>query len=56
MSLSDAEDTTGLSKVDLNSPFPDTASRGKGYNFGVVALLDEPKTVKVYADHPAHKR
>lgn len=44
----------GLIRVDLNPPHPSTAHRSLGYDMGLVAILDKPETLKVYAEHPAH--
>lgn len=37
-------------------PLESTAHRGQGFNLGLVAILDKPETVKVYAEHPAHQK
>ena len=44
----------GLSKMSVGPPLESTASRGKGYNLAVVAILDKPETVQIYAEHPEH--
>ena len=44
----------GLERIDLNVPDPISAARAKGYNMGLVAILDKPETITVYAQHPAH--
>lgn len=44
----------GLLKWDCNSPLPITAHRAKGYDMCLVAVLEKPEHVQVYADHPAH--
>ena len=44
----------GLQRIDLNVPDPTSAARAKGYNMGLVAILDKPETITVYAQHPAH--
>lgn len=44
----------GLIRVDLNPPHPSTAHRAQGFDMGLVAILDKPETLKVYAEHPAH--
>lgn len=44
----------GLQKVDVNPPLASTAHRAQGYNMGLVAILDKPETLQVYAAHPAH--
>ena len=45
----------GLSKMSVNPPLAETAMRAKGYDMGLVAVLDKPETVSVYAQHPAHQ-
>lgn len=44
----------GLIKLDAAPPLPVSAMRAKGYDLGLVAVLDKPETVPVYAQHPAH--
>jgi hypothetical protein len=44
----------GLVRMEVNTPLPSTASRGKGFNMGLVAILEKADDVKVYAEHPAH--
>jgi len=44
----------GLIKFDCAPPLPSTASRAKGYDLGLVAVLEKPEDVSVYAAHPAH--
>ncbi|KAI8626092.1 hypothetical protein F5Y19DRAFT_447934 [Xylariaceae sp. FL1651] len=44
----------GLIKFDANTPLPATAHRTQGYEMGVVAILEKPEDIPVYADHPAH--
>ncbi|EXJ58526.1 hypothetical protein A1O7_05952 [Cladophialophora yegresii CBS 114405] len=44
----------GLTKLEVNTPLPSTASRGQGFNMGLVAILEKADDVKVYAEHPAH--
>ena len=44
----------GLVKFDVGGPLPSTAHRGQGYNMGLVAILEKPEDVKVYAEHPEH--
>jgi hypothetical protein len=45
---------TGLLRLDVGAPLPVSAARAKGYDSGLVAILDKPETVTVYAEHPAH--
>lgn len=45
----------GLLKWDSNPPLAVTKHRGKGYDFGVVAVLEKAEDVTTYGDHPAHK-
>jgi hypothetical protein len=44
----------GLQRIDLNPPHPISAQRAQGFDMGLVAVLDKPETIKVYAEHPAH--
>ncbi|KAK7751053.1 hypothetical protein SLS62_007039 [Diatrype stigma] len=44
----------GLLKIDIGSPLPITAARSKGFDMGVVAILEKPTDIEVYAKHPAH--
>lgn len=48
------KDVPGLSKIDFAPPLPSTAHRGKGFDLGLVAILEKPEDVAVYAAHPAH--
>jgi hypothetical protein len=45
----------GLQRIDLNPPLPISATRAQGFDMGLVAVLDKPETVSVYAEHPAHQ-
>ena len=44
----------GLLKYDFGAPLPSTADRAKGYDMGLVAILEKPTDVSSYAQHPAH--
>lgn len=44
----------GLQKIDLGPPVPATAARAKGFDYGLVAILDKAENLKGYAEHPAH--
>ena len=44
----------GLIRLDLNPPHAISASRAQGFDMGLVAILDKPETISVYAQHPAH--
>lgn len=46
----------GLLKFDCAPSLPLTAQRAKGYDLGIVAILEKPEDVSVYADHPAHQK
>ena len=46
----------GLVKIDIGAPLESTAARAKGFDFGLVALLEKPDDVKVYAEHPEHQK
>lgn len=44
----------GLQKIDMGPPIPATAARAKGFDMGLIAILDKPEDLKGYAEHPAH--
>ncbi|RMZ77325.1 hypothetical protein DV737_g4409, partial [Chaetothyriales sp. CBS 132003] len=44
----------GLQRVEVGPPHASTAHRSKGFNLGLVAVLDDADSIKVYAEHPAH--
>jgi len=44
----------GLSKIDFAPPLESTAHRSKGFDLGLVAILEKPEDVAVYVAHPAH--
>jgi len=44
----------GLQRIDIGPPHSSTAHRTLGYDMGLVAVLDKPETIKVYAEHPEH--
>ena len=46
--------SSGLIKLDANSPLAVTATRAKGYDMGLVAILEKPEQVVEYGAHPAH--
>ncbi len=48
--------STGLIKIDVGPPLESTASRAKGFDFGLIAFLEKPEDVKVYAEHPLHQK
>jgi len=31
-----------------------SAARAQGFDLGIVAILDKPETIPVYAQHPEH--
>ena len=45
----------GLLKLSRNPPLPVSAGRAKGYDMGLVAVLERPEDVPIYAAHPAHQ-
>ncbi|PLB35691.1 Dabb family protein [Aspergillus candidus] len=45
----------GLRSLKANTPLPICVPRAKGFNMGLVAVLEEAKDVEVYAGHPAHQ-
>lgn len=40
----------------MGPPVPETASRAKGFDMGLIAILDKPVDLKGYAEHPAHMK
>ncbi|PYH92812.1 hypothetical protein BO71DRAFT_382773 [Aspergillus ellipticus CBS 707.79] len=44
----------GLLEVHTNPPLAATASRAKGFDMGLVAILEKPEDVQVYMEHPVH--
>lgn len=44
----------GLVKISLNPPLAATAHRSKGFDMGLVAVLERAADVEPYASHPAH--
>lgn len=46
----------GLVKIDVGPPLESTAARAKGFDYGLVATLEKPEDVKVYAEHPVHQK
>jgi len=45
---------SGLMKIDFGAPLASTASRARGYDMGLIAILEKPEDVATYAQHPAH--
>ena len=46
---------TGLRDFQAGRALATTAHRAKGYDIGVVALLENAETVTAYGLHPAHR-
>ncbi|KAE8378611.1 hypothetical protein BDV26DRAFT_261194 [Aspergillus bertholletiae] len=44
----------GLRSLKTNQPLPISVPRAKGFDLGLVAVLEKPEDVAVYAVHPAH--
>ncbi|GES59167.1 stress responsive A/B barrel domain protein [Aspergillus terreus] len=44
----------GLISLKANPPLPICVPRAKGFDMGLVAVLETPKDVEAYAVHPAH--
>ncbi|PYI01437.1 hypothetical protein BO78DRAFT_401270, partial [Aspergillus sclerotiicarbonarius CBS 121057] len=44
----------GLRELHINPPLAMTASRAKGFDMGLVAILEKPEDLQVYATHPDH--
>ncbi|KAE9376453.1 hypothetical protein N431DRAFT_180994 [Stipitochalara longipes BDJ] len=45
----------GLLEFYANHPLTQTAKRAKGYDMGVVAILETPADILPYGEHPAHQ-
>ncbi|KAL6900564.1 hypothetical protein GGI43DRAFT_405733 [Trichoderma evansii] len=45
----------GLLKISFGKPLAISAHRAKGFDVGLVAVLDKPDTVPFYAAHDAHQ-
>ena len=45
----------GLTKLEVGPPLESTAHRAKGFNISVMAIMEKPEDIKVYADHPVHR-
>lgn len=46
----------GLKQMEVAPPLESTASRGQGFNLGLVATLEKAEDVKPYAEHPVHQK
>ncbi|ODM16780.1 hypothetical protein SI65_07745 [Aspergillus cristatus] len=44
----------GLISIHANSPLPISVPRAKGFDFGLVAVLESPEHVEGYSKHPVH--
>ncbi|KAJ5904092.1 Dimeric alpha-beta barrel [Penicillium tannophilum] len=44
----------GLVSLEANTPLPISLPRSKGFDMGIVAVLDKKETIAEYAVHPAH--
>ncbi|PYH84813.1 hypothetical protein BO82DRAFT_351617 [Aspergillus uvarum CBS 121591] len=44
----------GLRELQAGGPLAATAARAKGFDMGIVAILEKPNDVQTYAAHPAH--
>jgi hypothetical protein len=44
----------GLISLHVGPPLPITVPRAKGFDMGLVAILESPEHVASYASHPAH--
>lgn len=42
--------------MEFGPPLESTAARAKGFNAGLIAVLEKPEDVKVYAEHPVHQK
>ncbi|KAK3715731.1 hypothetical protein LTR37_006956 [Vermiconidia calcicola] len=46
----------GLTKMEVGPPLGSTAARAQGFDYGLIAVLEKPEDVKVYAEHPVHQK
>ncbi|KAI9897930.1 hypothetical protein N3K66_006290 [Trichothecium roseum] len=46
----------GLLQWHCGQPLAMTAYRARGYDMGIVAILENTESLQAYADHPAHQR
>ncbi|KAJ5975903.1 Dimeric alpha-beta barrel [Penicillium waksmanii] len=44
----------GLVSMETNQPLPISVPRAKGFDMGLVAVLEKADDVATYATHPAH--
>ncbi|KAL1997407.1 hypothetical protein VTN49DRAFT_847 [Thermomyces lanuginosus] len=44
----------GLVSLETGPPLPISVPRAKGFDMGLVAVLEKKEDVEVYAGHPAH--
>ena len=44
----------GLVSLQIGPPLPISLPRAKGFDMGIVAVLETPEHVATYAVHPAH--
>ncbi|OAX82553.1 hypothetical protein ACJ72_03096 [Emergomyces africanus] len=44
----------GLREIHTNAPLAMTAARAKGYDMALLAILEKPEDISVYAVHPSH--
>lgn len=44
----------GLITLSANPPVPSSAFSSKGFDMGIVAVLESPEHLVSYATHPAH--
>ena len=45
----------GLKSFHLGPPLTSTAHRARGYDMGLITVLDTEEQVLAYASHPAHQ-
>lgn len=48
------DDEIGLLSLEANKPLPISVPRAKGFDMGIVAVLEKPEDVATYAVHPVH--
>jgi len=56
LEIAETDLCAGLTQMEVAPPLESTASRGKGFNLGLVASLEKAEDVKTYAEHPVHQK
>ncbi|KAI1342534.1 hypothetical protein F5Y15DRAFT_413041 [Xylariaceae sp. FL0016] len=46
----------GLRSFEMGPPLASTAHRAKGFDLGIMTVMETEQDVLAYADHPAHQK